>query len=65
MPIAPGLAPQVPLPAPNIVPLGQKVLPVEPARRVTPSKEARRTDLDQDKKRRRHDDRGGTLDLEV
>jgi hypothetical protein len=57
---------QAPLPpAQNIVPLGQKVLPVEPARRVTPSKESGRADLDPNKKRRRQGDRGGTLDLEV
>ena len=66
MPIAPGPVTQAPLPAaPNIVPLGQKVLPVEPTRRVTPSKDSGRADLDPNKKRRRHDDRGGTLDLEV
>jgi hypothetical protein len=51
--------------AQTIVPLGQRVVPVEPARRVTPSKDARGSDLDPDKKRRHQDDRGGTLDLEV
>ena len=66
MPIAPG--PVTPSPstvAQTLVPVGQRVLPVEPARRVTPSKEARGGDLDPDKKRRHQDDRGGTLDLEV
>jgi hypothetical protein len=66
MPIAPG--PLTPPPSPvaqNFVPLAQRVVPVEPARRVTPSKQARDSDLDPDKKRRHEDDRGGTLDLEV
>jgi hypothetical protein len=71
MPIAHGQVTQPPLPvAPTVVPVGQRVLPVQPARRVTPNKEAGRADLDAEKRRRRaggdHEgDRGGTLDLEV
>jgi hypothetical protein len=66
MPIAPGPVTQPPLPvAPNVVPIGQRVLPVEPARRVTPNKESGKADLDAEKRRRRQGDRGGTLDLEV
>ena len=66
MPIAPGPVTQPPLPvAPTVVPVGQRVLPVEPARRVTANKESGRTGLDADKRRRREGDRGGTLDLEV
>ena len=66
MPIAsPVPVTQPPSPvAPQFVPVGQRV-PVEPARRVTPAKDTRGSDLDPDKKRRRQDDRGGTLDLEV
>jgi hypothetical protein len=60
---------QPPLPvAPNVLPQNQRVLPVEPARRVTANKEAARTNVDPDKKRQQHreeGDRGGQLDLEV
>jgi hypothetical protein len=61
---------QPPLPvAPNVLPVNQRVLPTEPARRVTPNKEAGRTNADPDKKRqqqpREEGDRGGQLDLEV
>jgi hypothetical protein len=67
MPIAPGPVTQPPSAvAQNVIPLGQRVLPVEPARRVTPGKEARGSDVDPERKRRRQpDERGGKLDLEV
>ena len=66
MPIAAGPLTQPPLPvAPTVVPVGQRVLPVAPAKRVTASKESGRADLDAEKRRRRESDRGGTLDLEV
>ncbi|HZS84594.1 MAG TPA: hypothetical protein VFA50_17095 [Stellaceae bacterium] len=67
MPIAPGPVTQPPLPAaPQIVPQGQRVVPVEPARRVTANKRAEKAGIDEDRKKRRQDgDRGGVLDLEV
>jgi hypothetical protein len=69
--------PIVPVPAttpsvttvPHIVPPGQKVVPVEPSRRVTAGKHGGRGDLDPDERRRRHGDqdgrRGANLDLDV
>jgi hypothetical protein len=60
---------QPPLPvAPDVLPQNQRVLPAQPARRVTANKETGRsgTGVDADKKRRREEgDRGGQLDLEV
>jgi hypothetical protein len=65
MPIIHAPATQPPLPtAQNLVPTGQRVLPVEPARRVTPNKGSGKTELDTEKRRRRDANRGGTLDLE-
>lgn len=66
MPILPEPITQPPLPvAPNIAPQNQRVLPAEPARRVTANRESGRAGVDGDKKRRREGDRGGNLDLEV
>ena len=58
---------QPPLPvAPDILPQNQRVLPAQPARRVTANKETGRAGVDAEKKRRREEgDRGGQLDLEV
>lgn len=73
MPIAPG-GPTHPTPplVPQIVPPGQKVTPVEPARQVTPKKGAGETRLRREERRRpddenagRDDDRGGLFDVEV
>lgn len=71
MPIAPGSVTQSPVvTVPHIAPPGQRVVPVEPARRVTATKHADRGDLDPDGKRRqRHadhtEDRGSNLDVEA
>jgi hypothetical protein len=69
MPIAPGPVPQPTLPAtPQVVPQGQRVVPVEPARRVTAGKGSGKAGIDEEvprRKRRREGDRGGVLDLEV
>ena len=61
----PVLQPPLPVAPVDFVPLGQRVLPVEPARKVTANKDAGRSALDGDKKRARPDGRGGSLDLEV
>jgi hypothetical protein len=71
MPLASG-----PLPQPSVttivpvVPIGQKVAPVQPAKRVTATTRSDASELDPDEKRRlRHadhtGDRGTTLDLDV
>ena len=70
MPIAPGPVTHPPLqPQPHVVPQEHRVLPVEPARRVTGNRGAGRAGIDDRKRRRRNDqqqpDRGGVLDLEV
>lgn len=54
----------------TIVPAGQRVAPVEPARRVTAARSSDRAEVGPDDKRRRQHsdhsgDRGATLDLEV
>jgi hypothetical protein len=68
MPIVHVPVTQPPIPvAPNVLPQSQRVLPNEPARRVTANKEAGRTNVDPDKKRQKREegDRGAQLDLEV
>ena len=66
MPIAPGPITQPPVPvAPNVVPPGQRPLPVEPARRVTANRESGKAGIDAERGRRRQPDRGGSIDLEV
>jgi hypothetical protein len=66
MPIAPGpgIAPIPPL-VPQVVPAGQKVTPVEPARRIVPKKQSGGADLEPEDKRARSDERGGLFDVEV
>ena len=66
MPInpSPGVAPIPPL-VPQVVPAGQKVTPVEPARRVIPKKQTGSADLEAEDKRPRAEDRGGLFDVEV
>jgi hypothetical protein len=74
MPIAP--PPAVPPPAPptpHVVPLNQKVTPVEPSKRVTANKDVERTRKDSKdgkdgEEKRRHDPddpRGNLYDLEA
>ena len=67
MPIGPAHNVQQPVqPAlPHVVPQAQKVTPVEPAKRVTKSKEARRTEHEPDKKQQRDGERGGLFDVEA
>jgi hypothetical protein len=50
---------------PQAVPAGQRVTPVEPARRVIPKKQTGGADLEAEDKRSRADDRGGLFDVEV
>ena len=71
MPLASGpiLQPTVPTAVPHS-PVGQKVAPVQPAKRVTATTGSDRSELDPDDKRRhRHADHSGdrsaTLDLDV
>jgi hypothetical protein len=66
MPIAldPGIVQVPPLVAPAVPP-GQRVTPVEPAKRVVPKKQSGRADLENEEKRRRSEDRGGLFDLEA
>ncbi len=71
MPLASGplLQPSVTTAVP-IQPPGQKVVPVQPAKRVTATTQNDHSELDPDEKRRqRHadhsGDRGATLDVEV
>jgi hypothetical protein len=66
MPInpAPGVMPIPPL-VTQVVPAGQKVTPVEPARRIIPKKANGGADLEAEDKRSRADDRGGLFDVEV
>jgi hypothetical protein len=68
MPIVP--PPSVPPPAPptpHVVPLNQKVTPVEPSKRVTANKDAERPGKDSEDKRRHDPDdpRGNLYDLEA
>jgi hypothetical protein len=69
LPSGPLLQPPVPTAVP-IAPLGQRVAPVQPAKRVTATTRSDGSELDPDEKRRlRHadhtGDRGTTLDLDV
>ena len=71
MPLASGPILQQPVPTGlPVAPLGQKVAPVQPSKRVTATTRSDSSELDPDDKRRhRHadhsGDRGATLDVEV
>jgi hypothetical protein len=70
MPLASGPILQPPVPVVPLQPMGHKVAPVQPAKRVTATERSDSSELDPDDKRRhRHadhsGDRGATLDLDV
>lgn len=66
--LAHGLVPMPPV-VPQAVPVGQKLAPVQPARRVVPKKENGGADLEAEDRRARGEDRaedrGGLCDFEV
>jgi hypothetical protein len=70
MPLASGPIPQLPVTAPHGALPGQKVAPLQPAKRVTAATQDDARELDpEDKRRQRHadhsGDRGAKLDVEV
>jgi hypothetical protein len=68
MPVTPPApVPPPTVPTPHVVPVNQRVVPVEPAKRVTRNKDAERTDKDGVEKRRHdpEDGRGNLYDLEA
>jgi hypothetical protein len=61
----PVIQPPLPVVPVDFMSAGQRVLPVEPARKVTANKDTGRSALDAEKRRARSEGRGNALDLEV